>query len=345
MTTTYVFLDTNILFRFVTQGQPGCEMGHWEELNALVESSAVTLLVPEVVLLELEKLMRDLEKSLDLEFTKIEKSFTSSLEKEKVWNELRDLVPFLMKQFGEWKRMKVEEAKGRGEKAQCLLNSEHVRRLVFENDVWFRAKRRMLAGRVANPDGRPEADCCIIESMIKFFERKGESNQLLLCTENLKDFGIKLSDGKNAIHPLLKDGLPLTEVFTDLASLVAFIKDRRNVEEPAPDQVKEALEREKAEEVEQAIGLQEAVEQAMGEPSKPSPRPSAFPHGMGLMSLLAKIDPSLLRPVPDLSRYANTVQELAKGVRSMPDLYQLSAAQRLAESMKSMPDLYQLSAA
>ena len=39
----YVFLDTNILIRTITQGMPGCEIESWEELKSLAEKNKVTL--------------------------------------------------------------------------------------------------------------------------------------------------------------------------------------------------------------------------------------------------------------------------------------------------------------
>jgi predicted nucleic acid-binding protein len=62
---TNVFIDTNIFVRIATQGRPGCEQKHFEDLRTLVEERAFRLLVPEVVSLELEKVFRSLPKSLE----------------------------------------------------------------------------------------------------------------------------------------------------------------------------------------------------------------------------------------------------------------------------------------
>ena len=47
-------LDTNIYNRILTQGQPGCEPEHFEQLKKLAAESKVTVIVPEVVLLEFQ---------------------------------------------------------------------------------------------------------------------------------------------------------------------------------------------------------------------------------------------------------------------------------------------------
>ena len=44
-----VFVDANIFIRVATQGRPGCEPEHFEDLRTLVEDRTFTLLVPEVV--------------------------------------------------------------------------------------------------------------------------------------------------------------------------------------------------------------------------------------------------------------------------------------------------------
>jgi rRNA-processing protein FCF1 len=59
--TVFVTLDTNIIIRTISQGMPGCEIEHWQELRVLVEANKVGLVIPEVVLLELRKLWATFE--------------------------------------------------------------------------------------------------------------------------------------------------------------------------------------------------------------------------------------------------------------------------------------------
>ena len=74
----------------------------------------------------------------------------------------------------------------------------------------------------------------------------------MFCTENIQDFGVTVNQ-KNALHPLLKDGLPPTEVFTDLTTLIAFLNEHKKVEEPAPEEVDEALGKEKVKKIEEEL--------------------------------------------------------------------------------------------
>ena len=54
----FVCLDTNIYVRIISQGKPGCEEEYWNQLNRWIVDGSITLLVPEIVLLELQKQCR-----------------------------------------------------------------------------------------------------------------------------------------------------------------------------------------------------------------------------------------------------------------------------------------------
>ena len=74
-TSTFVFLDTNILVRYVTQGQPGYEPDHWQALRRFLDDRSVALLVPEVVLLEFEKVTRDLDEKYNLQWQRLRSTY------------------------------------------------------------------------------------------------------------------------------------------------------------------------------------------------------------------------------------------------------------------------------
>lgn len=252
-TSTFVFLDTNILFRYVTQGQPGCEPEHWEELKRTVDDSSITLLVPEVVALEFEKKVYKLEQTLAGGIGKAEEAIKAAKEKANLWNELGDLFQFLEDQLVQWKRTKIDEASRRKEEVERFLSSEQVIRLDFDQNIMCRSKRRMLAGRVKLAKDRGDADCFIIVMLASYFEGRGGDNQLLFCTENHKEFGLEV-EGTMTLHPLMKEGLPPTEMFENLADLVTALRSRKPVEEPAPEEVEAAANRQAAEESEVESG-------------------------------------------------------------------------------------------
>jgi hypothetical protein len=259
---TFVCLDTNILFRFVTQGQPGCELQHFEEIKKLVDSGTITFLLPEVVQLEFQGLISRMEDDFALHSKRIEVALNKHLKAEKDaknrWNEFDDVVPFLEAKALEWTQTKHKESNGRLDALRSWLDSEKPRGLPLTQEIYFQTMRRILAARFPKRDGRPIGDCCIIESLIDFF-RKKPGGQLLLCTDNLQDFAVELGDGKNTLHPLFADSLPPCEVFTTLASLVAFCNEQKEVEEPEPEAVKDAVDREKSKALSDILNREESL--------------------------------------------------------------------------------------
>ena len=115
----------------------------------------------------------------------------------------------------------------------------------------------MIAGRHPHRDGqRPENDCCIIESLIRFFGDQPQGARLLFCTENLRDFGLEMQEKNIAnLHRSLATGMPAqTSVLTNLRSLVEFLRSPpEEVREPTSEEVDEAWEREKANRVEEEL--------------------------------------------------------------------------------------------
>jgi len=330
-TFTFVVLDTNILFRVVTQGQPGCECEHWDELKAFVNDKSITLLVPEVVLLEFDNKVRNLKDDFAGKMGAVVERVIAESRKN-LWNELGDLPSFLEIQLNEWKRNKITEAESRREEIQRFLGSAEVIRIPFDLTIMIRSKKRMMAGRVKVSRDRADADCFIVESLVRYFEKQKGKSQLLLCTENDKEFGVETKEGKKTLHPLMKEGLPPTELFTDLASLVTFVEERKAVEEPSPEEVDEALERDKAEEIE----LEEAVLEAM------TPIPS-LPLGSQDMAdairakLARTIDPSYLRAVtPDMSQLRATQEAVAKMME--PFRQQQEAVAKMMEPLRQQQE-------
>ena len=110
----------------MTQGQPGCETDYWQELRRFLEDHSVALLIPEVVSLEFEKVTRDLDKAYDLQCAKAEKYLLNIPRKEKLWNEMGDLLPFLEDQFESWKRSKIEGCGRRIQDVEQIFASDGV---------------------------------------------------------------------------------------------------------------------------------------------------------------------------------------------------------------------------
>jgi predicted nucleic acid-binding protein len=261
MPSIFVFLDTNILIRIATQGQPGCEKERWEELRKLADDSRVTILIPEIVQLEFTKHARsfldDFAKGIAAFETKVN-DLAKHEEKDPYWNETRDLITaFKVDLNSSWKTSrdnKVAACRRGFANIGSWLRSQAVKQLPFDEQILLRAKRRLIAGRFPKRDSTGwtqqqkadrllDGDCdfCIIDSLICHFEQANGDNELLFCTANLKDFGLETKDGGRIVHPLFREGLPPSEIFTDLASLIDFINTNRPIQEPKAEDIEEAL--------------------------------------------------------------------------------------------------------
>lgn len=138
---TFVFLDTNIFFRVITQGQDGCELEHLAELKRYIDDGTVCLLVPELVRLELEKQYRLFENAVGVNVAKIKKHLSDPPGKEKIWNEIGDILPYLEDQLVDWEREKIAKAKERHDEIQRLISSERVTVIPLDSEIWLRAKQ------------------------------------------------------------------------------------------------------------------------------------------------------------------------------------------------------------
>jgi hypothetical protein len=248
----FVCLDANILIRTVSQSREGCELEHWEALKAMVDKGATTLLLPTIVLMEFKKTVFHSPE----EFVAASIKVKDRLKKlDDVWNEVRgDLQQHVYKQVDEWQE--ALQAKWRTEglniRGWLLTPQRFVKQLPFSADIWFRAKTRLIEGRFpkrTDEQGKSKSraweqdnDCSIIESLIDYFAEAGftDKTRLLLCTENLDDFGfVRPSSKRNLLDLRLQEGLPPTEIFLDLDSLVKALTESKPIE---PPQTKEEFE-------------------------------------------------------------------------------------------------------
>ena len=128
----------------MTQGKPGCELELWSELREIAERSTVSILVPELILLEFQAEICELNGKYEHWFAKIEKcvdDFPSLPSKEKLWNELSDLNVYVRDTFREkieeFRRKKVEDSESRRNQVSAWLESPNVVRIPFDQDVFF----------------------------------------------------------------------------------------------------------------------------------------------------------------------------------------------------------------
>ena len=233
----YFTPDTNILVRSWTQGKSGCEMDHWETIRKKCEAGELTMLVTEVVLLEAESQWQELLDEIDTKLMAVKKSLQDMFaSKPHDWSEIKDVGQALIDQVDRSRADKRENAKKNHDEIDAILKASFARLLPFTSDVHFRARRRLLSGRFPRAKERySEADCAIIESLCEHFENEQGEHSLLFCSENHTDFGTAVNK-RFHLHPILKDGLPPTELFLNLSSLIDYLnKDNNPAEVSARD--------------------------------------------------------------------------------------------------------------
>jgi predicted nucleic acid-binding protein len=214
----YVFLDTNILIRFLSQGKPGCEPELFDNLRTLVTGNAFRLLVPDVVRFELEKQMETFPRALKTEFGKLKKSVNET----NVWSEIVDAKESILQELVSLCEAKKLGWYDRFKSIDEFLRSDHVTRLPYTPEIMCRARIRLMHG------GKPEKDqdAAIIESLSAFFETcTDDQSSLLFCSENHIDFAVELGarsdlNRRFAINPEIAKVLPKTHYFLSLDELL-----------------------------------------------------------------------------------------------------------------------------
>ncbi len=247
----YLLIDTNIWVRVISQGKPGCEIAHLQHLCDLVNSSKVTLLLPEVVQLEIGKNWRSFHEKVEVEIGKMEKELASLLTKQ-FWSEILDVQQSLRDFLADQKSKKVAAAKERYDSVQSLLGSERVVILPFTEEINFRGRRRLIAGRMPKPENSAHSDACILESVADFFSKLAtkDDHELYFCSENVSDFGL-LAKERHIIHPLHKDDLPAaTEYCISLEQVMTSFKSNEKASVPSATVIEEALQQRTDDEVE-----------------------------------------------------------------------------------------------
>ena len=237
----YLCCDTNIYVRILTQSRPGCEPEHFDDLKALVQGNLARLLVPELVLLELQK-HRSVFPSL---FAKRFEEFKKVAVPKNLWNEIEDVGKAVLDLLDQKLEEKTSRFTERYPALYDWLTSSETTIIPFTPEIHFQAKRRLISGQMPQLEKKAENDACIVESLGSFFTINGVADHVLyFCTENYSDFAIELPVDTKArrrvFHPIIQSGLPPTSVFGDLASLMYFAKGYESFPEPTPEEIAEA---------------------------------------------------------------------------------------------------------
>jgi PIN domain len=254
----FICLDTSVLFDLVQELETGKPPEWWSELKSLIEAGDVTLIVPEITLLELETCVRDFGAKLLLATVKPEldakasKLLQDQQRLAKLMNDhLAVSLDHLAKSLNEWRHKRIDGWKTEAEALEKWLR-EHGVVIDYTAEIAHRAKRRLIAGRLPwSEEGRRrrDQDCAIIDSLVVFFDNKLHDRILVFGTFDKKDGGFgqvedgngsldkkKFEKGVGILDKTFAEGLPLAQLFDDMEKLVKFIANEDKPKTLSPEE-------------------------------------------------------------------------------------------------------------
>lgn len=238
----YAFIDTNVWIRLLSQAKPGCEPEHFAAVRNLVDGEKLILILPEIIELELEKTWREFSNAMTKEIGQIEQKVTGVFA-QKLWTEIADIQGALLTFLREKKEQKIRSAEEHYKCIQQFFLSPKIARVPFTSELNFLSRKRLIAGRMPEPENKASNDAAIIESLIKYLRTRATADtQLIFCSENSSDFGLQTKEGL-VIHPTVKEGLPPSKFVTTLSELLACYQTNAPIREPNAEEIEEALER------------------------------------------------------------------------------------------------------
>lgn len=240
----HVFVDTNIFIRIATQGRPGCEREHYENLRTLVESGTFTLLVPEVVALEVLKAFRTLPKEIKSNCDKLIDSVSKATKG--TWNEIESINTEVMALIKQTKQNRIKACGELSELIRAFLQSGAATAIPLTPEILVAAKRRQIAGKMPNCKKSSDQDALIVESLVSYFESNEQCDSMLFCTENTADFALELApkdlDRCFVLDPNIQDSLPKSHFSTTLEAMLAVAGGFEDLPEPTNPDIEAALE-------------------------------------------------------------------------------------------------------
>jgi hypothetical protein len=238
------FVDANIFIRVATQGRPGCERKHFDDLRKLVENGTFTLLVPEVVHLEVEKVFRSLANALESNCDKLSNSIRKATEG--TWNEIDSLKTDVLDRIRQLKQERIAACKTLSQDILAFLGLNAVTKIPLTPEIMVAAKRRRIAGKMPNCKNSSDQDTLIVESLISHLRSNRTSDLLLFCTENTGDFALEVGsselDRTFVLYPDIQEALPKAHFSTTLSSMLSITSGFEHLPEPTSEEIEAALE-------------------------------------------------------------------------------------------------------
>ena len=240
----YCFIDTNIFIRIITQGRPGCEDEQFDALRTLVADELICLLLPEVVLLEIEKHFAALPKQIESNCDKVLDSVTKATQD--AWNEIDSLKSQINERIKAFKGESVERCKKLTPDILNFLTSSPVELIPLTSDVLVQATRRRIAERMPNCRNSNDQDAMIVESLVSRLGGIAERPTFLFCSENTSDFALSVPiqgglDKRFVLDPKIQESLPKAHYSVNLAEMLSIARGSESLPEPTNDEIENAI--------------------------------------------------------------------------------------------------------
>jgi hypothetical protein len=190
----YVSIDTNVYVNLLTEvlANDNAEEkdipSELEELNLLCKEGVVTLLIPEVVKLELQKSNSKVEEDYKREYSKligyIDKYSESS------WSEIREVKKKVINLIESEQDDKVCYWKEEYDKLMSFFDNEYIQHVELTPDMICKTYKKKIAGLITDSQLN---DALIIESINCYFKQQemNSDDLLFFITGDKKDFFIK----------------------------------------------------------------------------------------------------------------------------------------------------------
>ena len=201
-----IFIDTNIVIRLITNND---DNKLFEELKVMVDEGIVKLIVPEIVILELEKQDRVAKYIIQEEFNCLNKNIKEV--SKALWFEVRYISEKISNLIEKEKSYKLQMLENNYEDVRKYLMSSRVEYIEFTPEIMCKGEKRVITGRLVRANSNSSQDSYNIESLISYFELlgKNEEDELIICSNDIKDFSAD-KKGKNGfyeLHPNFKGKL------------------------------------------------------------------------------------------------------------------------------------------
>ncbi|OCB00092.1 PIN domain-containing protein [Clostridium beijerinckii] len=211
----YICIDTNVYIHMLTEIIDNIDKEHndvptqLEELNILCQKGCVTLLVPEVVKLEMQKANNKAEENYRRDYSILIDTIDKATAK--LWNEIHDSRNKIISLTEEEQNKKISYWNNEYKKLITFFGKEYIQTIELTPDIICKGYKKKIADLITDSQMNDEL---IIESVYSHLKKNVWSNNdvLFFVTGDKKDFFTK---GEVAGFNILKNKfeMPIERVY------------------------------------------------------------------------------------------------------------------------------------